>query len=192
MNCLLRQRAWQALSGLQGKDFLREYLGLGAAATLGGVKPATLLCLTRTCHGLGSLWENHGASTAAELGLSWHELRQNCRSSTVLLYRPEALEAHLHQDSAQEILSGVGFQKFYLPACLQELARRSTSKVPDEVGCFLGYPLHDVAGFMRHRGHHALQYRYWCVYQDLAGANALADRIDHARYVASQGLVHAA
>lgn len=57
-------------------------------------------------------------------------------------------------------------------AVLHELVFRLTQKAPfpHEIGLFLGYPLEDVDGFIRHEGAFAKYSGYWKVYGDTANA----------------------
>lgn len=181
MDCELRRRVHHSVCGLSGRDFLGATLRLGTAATLGAVKPANLLCLTRTCRDLHSLWNDHGPDLCEELGLAHRVLRQHQGATTVLFYRPGPLAAHLDSPAIAAILRNAGHRGKDCPALLDTLVTRSAPAIPDVVGCFLGYPAHDVTGFLRHRGKDAMLYGYWAVYDDVPGARSLFARIDHAR-----------
>ena len=52
---------------------------------------------------------------------------------------------------------------------------------PHEIGLFLGYPLCDVQGFIRHAGRHCKCCGYWKVYGDEAEAQSLFQKFDRCR-----------
>ena len=49
---------------------------------------------------------------------------------------------------------------------------RCTRDFPHEIGCFLGYPAHDIEGFIEHGGQNYLICGAWKVYADAEGAQA--------------------
>ena len=153
---------------------LEELLIHHCAPTLAGLKEASLFRYRpQSGH---SLDEELPPLTAAlqRRGISCLLLRRCPDGGGLLyLYRPSQLEPLLQQPQQQQFLHACGYPSGLLP-CLRELSRRLSlaNAFPHEIGVFLGYPLEDVLGFIRHGGR---QYRLsgcWKVYGDAAAAQA--------------------
>ena len=52
---------------------------------------------------------------------------------------------------------------------------------PHEMGIFLGYPLEDVRGFIRHEGKESRYTGYWKVYGDVTQAKQIFQAYDDAK-----------
>ena len=137
---------------------LEELLIHHCAPTLAGLKEASLFRYRpQSGH---SLDEELPPLTAAlqRRGISCLLLRRCPDGGGLLyLYRPSQLEPLLQQPQQQQFLHACGYPSGLLP-CLRELSRRLSlaDAFPHEIGVFLGYPLEDVLGFIRHGGR---QYR---------------------------------
>lgn len=79
------------------------------------------------------------------------ELKVERQSSLVLFYNPAVLGATLAESRNRRWLARLGYpENGTTDELLSELRRRWEGAVmPHEVGVFIGYPLKDVAGFMR-------------------------------------------
>lgn len=91
----------------------------------------------------------------------------------IYLYRAADLETALSQPGHQAFLCTLGYPRTGdLSACLQRLSRRLyiEKEFPHEIGVFLGYPLEDVKGFIRHRGRNCTCSGCWKAYGDLETA----------------------
>jgi hypothetical protein len=88
------------------------------------------------------------------------------------LYREERLAQCLACPTAAGLLDQCGYQKLTVCDALDTLRERLAAQngFPHEIGLFLGYPLSDVAGFMRHRGKDCLLCGCWKVYGEKAKA----------------------
>lgn len=146
---------------------LWELLANQCAPVLTDVKPSNLLILTK---------EEEQAFLTMELpdGVCVRCLYQGEKKSTWFLYRRDFLEAVLIWPQAQEFLEEYGYRtkEDTLEEELGCLAGRFTAykegraDFPHEMGVFLGYPLHDVKGFIEHRGQDYLCSGYWKVYRN--------------------------
>ena len=72
----------------------------------------------------------------------------------LMVYRSQALCSYLQNDEIRALLSAFGYGeqeslKVYLDRLKTRLAEQD---FPHEIGAFLGYPAHDIYGFIRHRG----------------------------------------
>ena len=116
-------------------------------------------------------------------GISIFRLLDEENRALVLFYRADALADILRQRDAQTLLGRYGYRPSdSLPAMLQRLRRRvwsyasSDEDFPHEIGLFLGYPPHDVRGFIENKGRGFLCCGSWKVYADADTSMALFKR----------------
>lgn len=139
--------------------------------TLAGLKPASLFRFRPA----------KGADFAAEFVSCRRQLEgrglvltllKGCRRTEaylVYLYRKEALESLLRQTEHQSFLWEMGYAPWgESRGCLRQLAARLCleGEFPHEIGVFLGYPLDDVKGFIRHKGKNFTLCGCWKCYGD--------------------------
>ena len=108
----------------------------------------------------------------APKGVALTVLRRCGGKTLFYLYRPDELAAILGAEAARAFLRRCGYGEFGSEAALRVLRRRlrAGEGFPHEVGVFLGYPLEDVLGFIRHGGRDCLLCGDWKVYADADGA----------------------
>ena len=101
----------------------------------------------------------------------------------VLFYRADVLDTILRRREAQMLLRRYGYRPSdSLSAMLGRLRRRVQSSAiagagfPHEIGLFLGYPPHDVRGFIEHKGRGFLCCGLWKVYADADTSTTLFKR----------------
>ena len=70
----------------------------------------------------------------------------------VYVYRKKMLEADLAREGVENLLRKYGYQNMVLSECFMVLKQhlRESACFPHEIGLFLGYPLEDVLGFIKH------------------------------------------
>jgi hypothetical protein len=146
------------------------------------------------------------------LGLDYVELRIEADSSLVLFYNPSVLEKTLSEGRNATWLARMGYPEIVnsgkvivncerrvglmndgqgagngvLDSMLAHLVRRAAEcELPHEVGVFIGYPLKDVAGFIRNIPATPVHKGAWREYGDadvsLARMLAYADVEEEAR-----------
>ena len=96
----------------------------------------------------------------------------------IYLYREAWITRILCQPEIQDFLRRQGYRpEEGCQAMLTRLSRRLCLEedYPHEIGVFLGYPLEDVEGFIRHRGMDFTCCGYWKVYGDAAAAQRRFD-----------------
>ena len=93
----------------------------------------------------------------------------------VMAYRKDVLEKHLQNPEIKEFLADFGYPRFGTVAEYLDLLRIMINKggFPHEIGVFLGYPLHDIYGFINHRDEGCLLIGEWRVYKDAENAKKL-------------------
>lgn len=135
-----------------------------AAPTLAGIKPGSLFSMQISADELTHL-------RARLPGLRLVVLAQ-AQKKLLYLFRPEQLSLILHHPEVQRFLLPLGYTSFAIGAALHHLRTRlaHTSSFPHEIGIFLGYPLEDVQGFIRHHGQNCLFSGCWKVYAHVEAA----------------------
>lgn len=99
-------------------------------------------------------------------------LLKGCRKTgayLVYLYRKAELEALLGRGEHADFLREMGYAPWKdSRGCLRQLAARLCleGEFPHEIGVFLGYPLADVKGFIRHKGKNFTLCGCWKCYGD--------------------------
>ncbi len=123
-------------------------------------------------------------------GIRFHCLCRDREREIVLLYREAWLEEHLKQREIAEFLNQYGYYEGSLKQKLQRLGEQisyfyhKSQGFPHELGVFLGYPLADVEGFIRHRGKNCSHIGYWKVYSDVERAKQIFRAFDEAKVCA--------
>ena len=142
------------------------------APVLAGVKPSNLLIL-----------EGVKPFEILELmdgtGLSFEYLYGGNGKHVWLVYWLEELEAILEDPANRNFLKSLGYRRFDGPSVFKHLKQRyeaylcESSAYPHELGVLLGYPLEDVAGFVKNQGKNYLYSGYWKVYKNAENAKRL-------------------
>lgn len=153
------------------------------APVLAGVKPSNMLVL-----------ENKHirdvVRTLEGTGLSWRCLYAGEEKNIWLLYRKVALEEIVFRQEARSFLAENGYEEERLDQMLIRLGQRfreyrKTQDVPfpHEMGVFLGYPMADVKGFIKHEGKNYLYSGYWKVYENVEERKELFKSYEQIRNV---------
>lgn len=141
-------------------------LARSAAPVLLGKKPAALFA--------GPLPRCTG--TAVPGGIRFLSLTRPGHNPLIFVFRPSLLERTLEAPQARRSLEEFGYPVSEgLQALLRCLGRRfqESREFPHEIGFFLGYPPHDVLGFIYYRGAGCKLCGPWKVYDDVERAAAL-------------------
>lgn len=150
---------------------LQAALVTHCAPTLAGLKPASLFRFQPEEEGAfaGEFLACRRALEGRGLVLT---LLKGCRRTgayLVYLYRREELDALLGRPDHRAFLEEMGYGPWRESrGCLRQLAARLCleGEFPHEIGVFLGYPLSDVKGFIRHRGKNFTLCGCWKCYGD--------------------------
>ena len=134
------------------------------APTLAGIKPASLFCWKKMKPAELAQWRG----TLSAYGMEFRILKacpagEDC---LVYLFRTEWLRRILSDSSARSFLISLGYPDGDWGGFLACLSRRFrlSGQFPHEIGVFLGYPLEDVTGFMKHCGQNYTYCGCWKVY----------------------------
>lgn len=104
--------------------------------------------------------------------MEYHVLAVRRKICLVFFYRRFSFQSYLMEKEIQQFLHQYGYSDFKVNNILQQLSERVCQfsrediEFPHEIGVFLGYPLEDVRGFIRHKGNQCLLSGYWKVYNN--------------------------
>ena len=102
-------------------------------------------------------------------------LQRTEKRALVYVYRERKLRTELQKAGVPEFLQERGYTDPSLPAMLSHLKRRIAEGdgFPREIGLFLGYPVHDVVGFIENDGQNCCCSGPWKVYDSVDKAQNL-------------------
>ena len=111
-------------------------------------------------------------------GLCLLPLRFDGGRALLYLYRPSRLRQDLEDAEAVRLLEESGYPCHSAGQCVACLIRRlrESEEFPHEIGVFLGYPLDDVKGFIRHKGRDYTFCGCWKCYGDPQAARRRFER----------------
>lgn len=182
MNKTILRRFISRLDKLGDKDYFLSTVAYGAAPTLTGIKPSALMAFTDRGRNLLRLWDKYKHDASGLFHFSFFELKEAENRKLVLLYDAATLEKHIEGKKNREFLRKIGYEeKMNLERSLEFLKSRFRQVCPHEIGVFLGIPVEDVYGFMKHSGEKSLFCSYWKVYHDPEQARRLFQRYDRAK-----------
>lgn len=147
---------------------IERYLVEHCSPTLASLKTASLFCFEagkeRELQEQVENW-NH---LLCRKGLMMRLLKRGAKQILIYVYRHTHLLADLKRPGVSEFLAGYGYSGTEPEAVLQHLQERirDSDTFPHEIGIFLGYPLEDVEGFIRHKGQNCRCNGCWKVYGD--------------------------
>lgn len=152
-----------------------------------GVKPSGLLTVWKyriPAIKLKSYLDEHKSDMPE--GCFFKILKETALYYLVIFYHDSLLRERLYEYRTAELLKGYPV-KGSVSQMINHLRTRIENSsyelkdFPHEVGIFLGYPIWDVEGFIKHRGMDYKLCGYWKVYQDAEGAKAKFNEYDRIR-----------
>ena len=152
-------------------------LVLQCAPTIAGLKTSNLLIVPRDL-------EDKVRFVLRHSGLLGYRLVYDRKRVIFLVFNRNMLVNYLSSKEVREFLAVYGYRTDAFGYCLRFFQERYDSFVhnrkdfPHEMGVFLGYPLHDVKGFIEHGGDDFELSGYWKVYSDVKHAQELFERFD--------------
>ncbi len=165
--------------GLASINTFEKCLVGQCAPTLAGLKAGSLFYYAPAPD------ENVGAAAAywngrlGIKGVAVNLVHTQSGGALIYVFRPAMLAELLARGDVKRFLNGRGFTDVNNPyACVAQLKSRfiGDSSFPHEIGLFLGYPLHDVEGFITHQGRDFSLCGLWKVYDNPSLAEVLFAR----------------
>lgn len=178
----LKLKFIEALNRMQEKEYIATFIAFGAAPTVMGKKPSSLIAFNSKLKGHKFLWQRYGREVCEELKLQYFVLKESDENLLVLFFIRAMLESFVHNERSLQFLTRMGYGKAVtLEQKLIILKKRFEKLCPHEVGIFLGIPVEDVEGFIKHKGKGCLACRDWKVYGNPGRAESLFKDYDAAR-----------
>ncbi len=166
-----RDLTWIDVAGMfpTPRECLAAFFAIAAAEVISGAKPANMIRIPNQKLPCGRrmyrLWQKFGTDLLADLPVSVRTMRSEKDSALLLIYRSDLLERRLNGKTMQTFLLHHGYpQPLTLEKTLHHLQESFSLGVPHEVGMFLGYPIKDVKGFMRHGAKFSHGRGLWRIY----------------------------
>jgi len=99
----------------------------------------------------------------------------------IYIFRPSLLERDFCDKDTANLLITLGYDVKDTTACVRCLSKKlemikSSKDFPHEIGLFLGYPIEDVKGFIKHKGECSKCIGCWKVYGDVLKAEDTFNR----------------
>ena len=147
------------------KEQLKKMLAFNLSPVLQQVKPSELIVLKKKC--FEKVWLKVKAGIIKDLGLNCKTLHSSPDSIYLLFYNENMLRARLFDAHCQKLLAENNYKNILsMHSLLYQLGKRMKDSLPHEIGLFLGYPVHDVEGFIRFSGKNFCACKYWKVYEN--------------------------
>ncbi len=110
----------------------------------------------------------------------------------VIAYRKKVLGEHLQKSDMNEFLSKFNYPQYVTVSEYINFLKSRICKdnFPHEIGVFLGYPLHDICGFINHRDDGCILVGEWKVYDDAEAAQKLFSRYKACRNALSKKVIN--
>lgn len=121
----------------------------------------------------------------SEKGVSIRLLYFSGKQALIYVFREKKLLEELRYPGVTEFLLKEGYPAEILSAQLDHLQMRirTNAVFPHEIGIFLGYPLHDVVGFIENAGKNCCCCGCWKVYANAGKAKRLFAKYEKCRAV---------
>lgn len=156
---------------MQHNAYVEQLLARNCSPVLAGIKPANLVSADREKlpQDMEQILMRYEQDFSAR-GICFRVLCRCDRRVLILVYSQRQLQQAQQQPEVASFLQKCGYD-LHMP--LQERVQRLGDKIrqsgefPHEIGLFLGYPLEDVEGFIRHKGQNFLYSGCWKVYHDV-------------------------
>lgn len=180
-----------ALRAQNNENYIESLITCFAAPVIKGLKCAVLLNISRRGEDMKPAWQRVKDSLMNRLSLEAMPVSYTEKSVLVFVYKRELLLDVISDDDTRDFLTDLGYPDDFSSVTphLLKLANRFGSKVPHEVGIFLGYPLEDVIGFIENSGRNSLLSGYWKVYGDKARAARLFREYRRAEFASAWAII---
>ena len=123
--------------------------------------------------------------TLGPKGISLAVLSASPQCTLIYVYRKSRLERDLNNPAAASFLNALGYECSDAGGAIERLRERLALQrgFPHEIGVFLGYPVEDVKGFIKHNGRNSKCVGCWKVYCNQCEAERAFARFNKCREV---------
>lgn len=157
---------------------LENMLAFHCGPALAGIKPSNMIsCFKKSMPDIHAQIERlNNMLNSKNIYL---EIMCECdRRIFLMAYRKDVLDTQLQKPEIRAFLADYGYaEEASLESYIEHLKLRLKDDCfPHEIGAFLGYPLHDILGFIEHKGDNCLCVGDWKVYDKEEEAKQLFER----------------
>ncbi len=165
-------------------EYLFSVIVCSAGPTLTKEKTSSLIVFKNSnIRNLQDIWHKCKEQIEEPLNISYFELKNDEKGTAVLFYNKEELECSIKNSRNMNFLKRFGYsEKMSLHQCLVLLSSRFENTCPHEIGIFLGYPVEDVALFIKCPNKKCKMVGYWKVYHNLEEAKKIFNKYDEIKY----------
>lgn len=145
---------------------------------LAGIKPANIVACDKTkIKDIHSEVERLNSQLNCK-DIYFRVLYEHKRRTLLIVYRSRVLKKYLAREEIADFLYSYGYPyEVTIDRYINHLATRlKEDEFPHEIGAFLGYPLHDILGFINHKNEGCLLVGEWKVYKNADEARQLFER----------------
>ncbi len=163
---------------------LEEAIISSCAPVLVGIKPANLFSVKTDNYPNLDEEINTLNDIFMHNGMILYKVNRCDNYALIFIFRPSLLMHYIFKNKVSVFLSEIGYN---MNASLKEVLQTLFNKIvcekefPHEIGIFLGYPLEDIEGFVKHQGKNCKMFGYWKVYGDEHKARTLFTEYDRCK-----------
>lgn len=167
---------------------IERFLAYYCGPALAGIKPSNIAACSKAKNPdiISEIKRLNGVLNSKDIYI---EILCDCKERfLIMLYRRKKLCQYLNCPQIKALLEKYNYpKKFSLYEYLAFLRKRiasgcsDTEEFPHEIGAFLGYPIHDIYGFINHKTEKCLLTGEWKVYADADNAEKLFCRYSACR-----------
>lgn len=162
---------------------IEDIIAYHCGPALAGIKPANIVACYKK-----NISDVHQSIDRLNKELNFKDIYLEslceCEKRILLIvYRKEVLSRQLKKPEIRKFLYSYGYNiNNSIDDDLEVLKKKICTKdFPHEIGVFLGYPLHDIYGFLYQNTSECILTGEWKVYRDKAGAEKLFERYNRCR-----------
>lgn len=149
------------------KTKFKRHLVEQCAPTLAGIKVGSLFHYTAENGDDIKYIIRYWNKMLFKKGIQLCLVKEDCNGGLIYVFRPAMLSKLLLEKNINNFLKNYGFDDCYTPDTYIDKLQyhfSNESCFPHEIGIFLGYPLHDVQGFIANKGKGFRLCGFWKVY----------------------------
>ncbi len=162
---------------------MERIIGYHCAPALAGIKASNIVACYKN-QGYDVPWEISRLNRELNPAGIYLEPVCSCHKRIlVMVYRKNILKDMLENIHVRTFLGSFGYQMHWsFEDCMRHLKSRfDGNSFPHEIGVFLGYPMHDVYGFIHHKGSGCIFCGEWKVYANPEQAKKLFNQFSACR-----------
>lgn len=145
---------------------------------MAGIKPSSIVSCHKTMFGDAHKQIDKLNSELNGRDIYLEVLFECDKRILLMVYRKSVLERTLTENKVVNFLKGFGYGEGLKTTDKLDIlkSRLACDSFPHEIGVFLGYPLHDVFGFIENKGRGGILTGEWKVYENAEEAQKLFNR----------------